>query len=60
MAPFVPAPRAVRDIDRQLRHVARRATVHAIIADSLALLVEIEVEQDSLLELRCAEAARRT
>jgi hypothetical protein len=34
--------------------------VHAIIADSLALLVEIEVEQDSLLELRCAEVARRT
>ena len=60
MPPFVPAPRAVRDIDRALRHVAaRRATVHAIIADSLALLLEIEVEQDSLLALRTAEVARR-
>lgn len=58
--PFVPRPRAVILIDNQLRAVAeKRAKARGVIRDGLRLLRDLDAEEDSLLELRSVEAARR-
>jgi hypothetical protein len=56
---FVPEPRAQRDIDRQLRQIAaRRVTVWDIVGDALAVLADLELEEDALLALRTAHNVR--
>lgn len=60
MPPFVPRPRAVVAIDHQLRELsAKRRQARLLFGDTMALLAELDREEDSLLELRAAETARR-
>lgn len=61
MPPFIPTPRALRDIDRKLRQIHRdRQVARSQLAGAMADLARLESDEDTLLELRAAEAERRT
>lgn len=61
MPPFVPKPRAVRDIEKRLRFVEpEKAAARSQIAAGWADLARLDQDTDTLLALLHAETARRS